>query len=187
MNYRIDISNAVDIPGWMSETELFWLAMKARDAHRIIEIGSWRGRSTRAMADNTQGIVFAIDTWDDAAVGIPGWWTTQPTERHETGWLWREFCKNMSSCFNVTTFRMKSSVAAGLMRHSGRIFDMIFIDASHDMDSVREDIYSWRPLLAPGGVFCGHDYGHKNCPDVKSVVDALIGKINLIDTIWMAA
>src|SRR5271156_4740045 len=46
------------------EAELLWLAYQASKYQRIAEIGSWMGASTRALAENTRGHVYAIDTWD---------------------------------------------------------------------------------------------------------------------------
>jgi len=47
----IDISRADKIQGWMEIEELRWLAETAKMHSNICEIGSWKGRSTRAMAD----------------------------------------------------------------------------------------------------------------------------------------
>ena len=57
------LKKALKIPGWMSKPELQWLAKQAVASKTIIEAGSWQGRSTRAMADNTGGKVFAVDPW----------------------------------------------------------------------------------------------------------------------------
>jgi hypothetical protein len=57
------LANALAIDGWMSEREVAWLAHMAAQHHRIVELGSWKGRSTRALGDNTPGTVWAVDTW----------------------------------------------------------------------------------------------------------------------------
>jgi predicted O-methyltransferase YrrM len=36
--------------------------------------------------------------------------------------------------------------------------DFVYIDAAHDVDSVREDIAAWYPKVRPGGIISGHDY-----------------------------
>src|SRR5258708_38660332 len=47
----------------MSEAELTWLAEQAACHKVIVEVGSYLGRSTRALGDHTTGIVYAIDDW----------------------------------------------------------------------------------------------------------------------------
>lgn len=42
--------------------------------------------------------------------------------------------------------------------------DFVFIDASHDTQSVIEDIYAWRPKIKPHGGLLGHD---SHWPSVK--------------------
>ncbi len=49
--------------------------------------------------------------------------------------------------------------------------DLLFIDADHSEQAVREDIAAWRPKVRRGGVIAGHDYGSRNHPGVKVAVD----------------
>jgi predicted O-methyltransferase YrrM len=46
----------------MADDELLWLARVARGCQRIVEVGSYQGRSTRALADHCPGVVFCVDT-----------------------------------------------------------------------------------------------------------------------------
>src|SRR5712692_8403897 len=60
----IDLTKALTVDGWMSESELRWLSEQAQKYKTIVEVGSWMGRTTRALADNTEGTVVAVDTWE---------------------------------------------------------------------------------------------------------------------------
>src|SRR5262245_48308471 len=56
------LDEALAIPGWMFEAELAWLEEQALERTIIVEIGSWQGRSTKALAA-TPGTVYAVDDW----------------------------------------------------------------------------------------------------------------------------
>ena len=57
------------------------------------------------------------------------------------------------------TFLKKSSLEAFKeCFDEGLTFDSVFIDGSHDYDSVKQDIENWSRLIKPGGIISGHDY-----------------------------
>lgn len=161
----IDIERALTISGYMSHKELSWLAGQAGGRKRIAEIGSWMGRSTRAMAENTTGIVYAVDTW----LGSPE--LMAELKDKPSDWLFNQFRANTKDLLNIRVYPMPSIDAAHLFKATGVLFDMIFIDGAHDFDSARADILAWRPLLAEHGLFCGHDYLF---PTVAMAVDELV-------------
>jgi predicted O-methyltransferase YrrM len=146
----IDISKALEIKGWCTPTELAWLAHKASQHERIVEVGSWMGRSTRALSDNTPGQVWAVDTWQGSEE-LKHFLADKPPD-----WLYESFIKNMGERNNVVPVRMPSLEASKAL--GDILFDMIFIDASHDYENVKQDIEIWRPHLKSGGLLCGHDF-----------------------------
>lgn len=184
----MNLDKALQIPGWMTPGELQWLAEQASQHTSIVEIGSWRGRSCRAMADNSEATIFCVDTWDDDAVGYAGWWTEKdPAGMYaQKDWLFNEFKNHLSDHIgpNVVPVRMDSISAANFLSYNMMKFDMIFIDAGHNYEEVIKDIIHWKPLLKPGGLLCGHDYNHPQCPDVNPAVNSLIKNVKVFETIW---
>ena len=59
----IDISYSLTVHGWMAPAELEYLAGLAEKSHCILEVGSWKGRSTSVLAHHSPGVVVAVDTW----------------------------------------------------------------------------------------------------------------------------
>jgi predicted O-methyltransferase YrrM len=164
----ISVDRAETIPGWMRPEELRWLAEQAATRRDIAEIGSWMGRSTRALADHTPGTVYAVDTWQGS---------DEPVHRKALAdkpkdWLYRQFCANLADLLaaqppKVIAVRRPSVQAARRLRRLR--FDLIFLDGAHDYASVRDDLAAWAPLLRPGGLLCGHDWGG-SFPGVEQAV-----------------
>jgi len=164
----MNIERAQAIDGGMNDLELEWLAEKASTRERVAEIGSLRGRSARAMADNMAkgSILICVDHF-------------KGSEEHGDAFslddgLYRTFCANMHDHIiegRVLVMPYPSiDASARIERLFGPVLDMVFIDASHDYDSVKADIQAWQPLLKLGGLLCGHDYGH---PPIERVVREL--------------
>jgi len=173
----MNIARAQTIDGGMEIPELEWLAEQASRCQRVVEIGSLRGRSARAMADNMTGhsTLYCVDHFKGSAEHGDAF------SRDDA--LYHTFCANMQDHIDsrrVIVLRHPSveashTVIAGL--------DMVFIDASHDLDSVKSDILAWRPLLRPGGLLCGHDYGH---PPIEQAINELFGRLPTVPggSIW---
>ena len=178
--YDVNIGHAIQIQGWMEPGELMWLAIQASKCNRICEVGSWMGRSTRALVDNTPGTVLAVDTWagtiderDHAKVDDP--------EQ-----LFQEFQTNMVGVpeGKLSLIRGLSLDAAQICKEQNKQFDMIFIDADHSYESVKADILAWFPLLVDGGILCGHDYMYMWPGVVKAINEIFPDHIMCSDTIW---
>ena len=175
----MNIENAKKIFGWMPENELKWLATKAAVYKNIVEIGSFMGRSTRALADNARGRVTAVDTW----AGSDEEQHRKLLEGKPPDWLFEQFKANMAGV-DVLTLRYPSLEAAALcVTTEGPPFDFIFIDASHDYENVKADIMAWGPLLKEGGTLAGHDF-HSGAPGVIQAVDELLTGYKTFESIW---
>ena len=159
------IDSFVQIP---VETD-FLLHYAQRANHGVIEIGSWKGRSTVYLATvaKSKGIpMVAVDTWKDC--DMPGCAGVD---------FYEEFVDHMRSAdltvcrievdFTLNqhgaiyTIRYPSAVAARiakpLFETSGKRFDLLFIDADHSYQAVRSDFYNWTPLLTRPAVVILHD------------------------------
>lgn len=168
----MNIRRALGIEGWTSREELKWLAEQASKRRLIAEIGSYKGRSTAALADNTSGSVLAVDSWNRPSTG------DHPFPIDDA--VMKEFINNMAR--GIIRFREESVTAARLFRVP--TFDMIFIDGDHDYESVKQDILAWRPHLKDGGLLCGHDFWEPIFPGVVKAVRELISEPKTFETIW---
>lgn len=166
-----DIARAESIFGWMSQPELQWLAEQAHERYLLCELGSYFGRSTRALADNSSGIVWAIDRWarmdymPNTAIGQDG----------ED--IWREFNLNLGDHLNtgrVRAIRIDHKDVHPFALPHLRKLDMVFIDGDHEYEAVCRDIREWRPRLAPGGLLCGHDARSADWPGVDQALAELV-------------
>lgn len=164
----INLEKALQLPvkSSMFEHDLRTLAKLAQGSQRIIELGSYHGRSTRALLDSTDAHIWVVDSWNLPPV--------KPGGRFVGDKDVAIFLANIADVRSrVTILRMLTSDAVGLL--PTETFDLVFIDANHSYDAVRFDILHYAPLLKPGGILCGHDYG-KGREGVIRAVDETLAK-----------
>lgn len=176
----IDISKALDTRGFMEPNELRWLAERASESSIIIEVGSYYGRSTRALADNTKGVVYSIDPYPGVVPNTYG-----KVAIASGNYVRGKFLENLNGHVesgkvvpfrgDFPTFYSNFSIEP----------DFIFIDGDHLFEPFRKDLFlalSLRPK-----VLSGHDYGNPDWPAVKELVDFYIGPDNIetVGGIWI--
>lgn len=180
----ITIENALKIDGWMNKGELEWLATQAENAQTIIEIGVWQGRTTTALADNTSGIVYAVDHFrgsPELTYGLYG---------RDEFWQSSIFKMNLLPHLNSGKVKMVASpsdVAFTQFWNSGVRADFIFLDGSHHYMDVLREIMWYRQILNPGGIIAGHDFNTLEFAGVTAAVwDSFkFGHtVNSVEQIW---
>lgn len=153
----------------MSPVELEWLYKTSQEMDSVVELGSWKGRSTYALLSGCKGLVYAIDHWKgssdkDSPTGI-----LQCTGEALVRDIHEEFMGNVGHFPNLRSYISKSAEAATLFPESFKA-DMVFIDAGHYYEEVLPDIEAWLPKTRR--LICGHDYFY---PDVARAVSEKLG------------
>jgi predicted O-methyltransferase YrrM len=147
------------VQGWLEPDEIWALHSAALAAARrqtnptIVEIGSWKGRSTVALAlalrSTGRGTVFAID---------PHTGSKEHTEILGSVDTYEDFLHSME-VMQVTPFvrplRMTSHSARPLF--DAQSVDLLFVDGSHEYEDVLQDIDDWTPTLKDGASVAFND------------------------------
>jgi predicted O-methyltransferase YrrM len=140
--------------GWLTHAEGMLLHELARSCRQgsIVEIGSWKGRSTIWLAcGSRRGAgrpVVAVDPHTGS-------------EEHRTATFapatFDEFRSNLerAGVSDAVEPLVTTSVAAASA--FAEPVGLVFIDGAHDYESVCDDIEAWHPKLLPGGTMAFHD------------------------------
>lgn len=175
VNAIVDVART--IRGWMSDEELVWLAEQAEHRTRIVELGAYQGHSTYALANGQRhGNVFVVDDWrgDHLTPEAP---TGDLLQLIFIGNLRREIVTGRVVICRMTTAEFAAT-------HANEQFDFIFIDASHDHDSVVEDCRIAQSLIAPGGLIAGHDWAHPGLQEALHEVFPSAQLVQGLSNIW---
>ena len=163
-----------ELSGLVSAEVGLRLADLAYDVPRlraIVEIGSFRGKSTCYLAEGARlggnAHVWAVDPWN-----LPG----NPTGKHgfAEAETWKAFIAQvhgMSLDEYITPIQDFSIRAAE--KWDGPPVGLLYIDGSHTYTDVRADYEAWEKHLAPRATVVFDDYDTKRNPGVKEYVDEL--------------
>jgi hypothetical protein len=127
----------------------------------IIEIGTWKGLSANKMAKlcksrNKQARIVCVDTFLGAPEHMDGEWASNGLDRvNGIPCLFETFRNNTKILTNhdiIYPFPISSMEAAHFMIKKQVEVDLIFIDGSHEYESVLMDITLFWKVLKKGGI-----------------------------------
>lgn len=148
---------------WTDPQEMAWLADQAAKRRNVVEIGSYMGRTAKLFSVACPGPIYCVDHFETAGV--------QKVFEHFLAPELKSGKVTLCPTNSVEGAHRLAPILAGNV-------DMLFIDDGHLYADVVNDIKSWLPLMAPGGIVCGHDYYiEKNgLNDVAKAVNDLLPK-----------
>jgi MMP 1-O-methyltransferase len=144
-----------DVEGYLTEQEgslLYELARKCTAPGVIVEIGSWKGRSTICLALGSKAgqgkTVYAID---------PHTGTRETREAFGPISTFHEFADNMRRAGVEDVVVPLVHASADVARTFDEPVALVFIDGDHEYESVKQDFDDWYPKLVEGGTVALHD------------------------------
>jgi predicted O-methyltransferase YrrM len=149
--------------------DIVHLALKEK--MMVVEVGSWTGHSTSVLAESVMshgGHVYAVDHWR----GNEGVVHHGIAEKVDMFHVFKHNMMVLGVWSAINPLVMSSRDAVNIFADG--ILDLVFIDADHRYDYIKEDIALWLPKIKAGGILCGHDsegYYSKYPEETKQLID----------------
>ena len=133
-----------DVPGWLTDEEgeaLYDLAKRCTGCGVIVEIGSWKGKSTICLGLGSRAgagaRIFAIDPHADYRFG--------------------DFKANVERAGVADLVTPIASLSQPAADDFDKPIELLFVDGSHEYELVLEDFEKWVPKVVDGGWVAFHD------------------------------
>lgn len=152
-----------------------WLAdMINNNNYRVgAEVGTATGNTASYLIEHCPGLrqLIVVDDWRPVIGG--GQW--------ESNNMKQVFMSKIGHHQKIKVLEGLSWEMASLV--SDNSLDFVFIDASHDYESVSKDLKAWMPKVRPNGMVSGHDL---HFAGVKQALTELLPDYNEtgIDNCW---
>lgn len=153
-----------EVHGYFNEEDMQTYRLYCSEIHNgnIAEIGSYEGLSLWSIKDIIKNN--NIKSWSIDNIARP------------------ELVNNTKKW--GINFIHKSSIDAA-KDFENNFFDLVFIDAEHKYESLKNDIKSWLPKLKINGILMGHDYSSLYPGVVNAVNELLQGFYTDNGRIWI--
>ena len=166
-----------NIEGWSDEynqgsllTEILG-TINTKDNLKIAEIGVYKGRGTSIW-----NVILINSSINYEYIAIDHF---MGSDEHEKGIDYYNMALTSLEPILDKIKVVKNDSISESKNYNDSYFDIVYIDASHDYNSVMNDIKSWLPKIKKGGVMCGDDYLIPNWPEVVKAVNDVFGESNV--------
>ena len=145
------------------------------DKLNFAEIGVYKGRSTalfnvELINRNIEYNFYAIDHF-------------MGSEEHDNTIDYYSIAlQNLQPIINKINLIKNDSISES-KNYQDNYFDIVYIDASHDYESVKNDILHWLPKVKTGGIICGDDY-EMGWIGVMHAVDEVFQNVSVHGNQW---
>lgn len=147
------------IPGWCNYTETYDMIVdEIADDGKIVEIGSFLGRSTHYLATaiinaNKENVkIYCVDTFqgstEHSSLNLP----------EDFSSVFKENLQYFIGRNMVIPCQGRSDSKEILDKFEDGSIDYIMVDGAHEYEPVVDDIENWWPKLKPTGTMFGDDY-----------------------------
>ena len=135
----------------------------------IVEIGSWKGKSTMLLArgsiKNSGAKVYAVDTFEGTC--------ETPFKKQNT---LKEFKKNIRLAKVNYLVKPLVGFSTDIAKTFKEPIEILFIDGDHSYNGIIADINSWTPKLINNGWILFHDTSNNNV--LRAVKEKIINSNN---------
>ncbi len=149
------IDDLSDVEGYLSDSDILLLRFLARECSGIgcvVEIGSWKGKSTIALSQGSKNgahiEIYSVDHHHGSEEHL---------EKKKKVYTLKDFKKNIEKyeMDDIVIPLVKTSSQAA--KNFKKKIELLFIDGDHTYKSVKQDLKLWFPKVIVGGVIALHD------------------------------
>ena len=164
-----------DIPGWFDFEDVYKAFVEtAADGSHFVEVGAWYGKSAAFMAveifNSKKNIKFSVvDHWLGSIEHQKGEFAEENHIVSQAS-MFPEFCRYMAPVMHLINPIQKGSIS-GSEDFADKSLELVFLDASHLYEDVRQDIEAWYPKIKSNGIIAGHDFSNSWPGVVKAVTE----------------
>lgn len=158
----------------MHTKSLIWLLKnQCRPGPTAVEVGVWRGENAERLLRAVDDLfLYMVDNYDPVGSSSDMFEAAvEPKAVIEEALTRTQFAKDRCQMLVMSSADATRQILSGV--------DLVFLDAGHSYEDVKNDIELWLPKVRMGGVLCGHDYNGRGDKEgtygVKRAVDERFG------------
>ncbi len=174
-----------NVEGWLTEAEglsLYNTTKKIKAGNVIVEVGSWKGKSTICLGngsrDGNKVKIFAID---------PHIGSSEHHKMFGKVDTFEEFKQNVNRAGISEFIELIRDTSENAAKNFNQRIEFAFIDGAHEYKFVKLDFKLWFPKVINGGVLAFHDSWHFIGPNLVTAIPLLtsskIKNPRLVDTL----